>query len=581
MDLFRFLESSDDIPDFLAWVAEQENHGYITVDTETTGLDTYDPTFSVRMVQFGSEDYAWLMELPRWVGLVDDVLQRFNGKVIIHNSSYDVPALGTHGIHIPWHKIVDTMLALRLYQPTERAGLKVASKRLLGTDGDGEIGLKKAMSKQKWTWATIPMDFGPYRYYGALDVVMTSRLYKLPELQPTFDSSLFGMEMDVRAIASEMEQNGMRIDLGFSEEKLIDLQAEAAHLKELFEPVVSLTSTQALGHWYAGRDDDRHLLVKRTPAGRLSMDSEVLKSVVHSGSSDGAKVAKAVLRVRKIEKIASSYFENFLSDHHDGVLHPQIETLAARTGRMSIRRPALQTLPKPSSDPESRIVRQAVIPLREGEALLSADMDQIELRIAASLSGDKELMNGFKTGDFFLTSAQDIYRDPDMVKSDDRRGHIKTFWYSALYGAGVETMAIRAGVPTERMTEIKEQVGETYPGFFKLQLEMQQEARDTGGVVTPDGRFLPVDEGKIYAATNFKIQASAADILKRSLVSLGNAGFGPHMLVPVHDEVVFSLPEKDIPAAQEVIIESMESHNYRVPLTAGINGPSDTWAGLT
>ena len=141
-------------------------------------------------------------------------------------------------------------------------------------------------------------------------------------------------------------------------------------------------------------------------------------------------------------------------------------------------------------------------------------------------------------------------------------------------------MAIRAGVSLDRMREIKNQVADSYPKFFTMQGEMQREARTTGGVVTPIGRFLPVDEGTIYAATNFKIQGSAADILKQSLVALANAGFEDHMLVPVHDEVVFSLPEDAVPEAKEVILDSMQSHEYIVPLTAGINGPSDTWAGL-
>lgn len=576
---YQSIESGDDVTHFTNWLGSQP---FITIDTETTGLEIFAPDFGVRLIQIGSPTEAWLAELPRWPGLFEWVFSKFPGRLVLHNSAYDMPALARHGISVPWSKVDDTMIALRIFQPTESAGLKPASRRLLGGDGGGEEVLKRAMQKQKWAWHEIPIDFEPYRFYAALDAVLTARIYSLPAIQSIVRSSQYALEMQVRAICSRMEANGMRIDPEFVGEKYAELRYEADDLIARFAGMVSLTSPEDLGRWFLDNTDRRYL-TKRTRTGRIAVDKDVLEAIASNpGDHDASMIASAALRVRKVTKLASAYFENFTHYNYSGVIHPSIDTFAARTSRMSIRNPALQTLPKPNSDPESSIVRRAIVPLREGDVLLSADMQQIELRMAASLSGDDALIDVFaKPDDFFVETAREIFRDPSISKHDDRRQITKTFWYSVLYGAGVDTMARRAGISTERMAEVRSMVKARYPGLFSLQKRLELEARTTGGVRTFGGVFLPVDPAVLYAATNFKIQGSAAEVLKRSLVALGQAGFEDHLLVPVHDEVVFSLPESDVDEARHTIVASMEDReNFAVPLTAGINGPGMTWADL-
>ena len=577
MSLYRMIESGDDVADFTAWLADQP---FVSVDTETTGLDFHDPAFSVRLIQIGNPNFAWIARLDRWSGLFNWVFETFPGRFVIHNVAYDIPALAVHGVHVPWPKVDDTMIALRIAYPTEPAGLKAAARRLLGSDGGAEDDLKKAMAKQKWGWKDIPLGFETYLYYAALDVILTSRIYELPEVQRVIASSVYDLEMGVRALSNRMEANGIRIDLGFSRMQFAELSSEAESLKLSYRGIVNLGSPEELGRWFL-TNADRSLLTKRTDKGRIAVDKDVLSRIVTYGDRDSANVARSVLRVRKAEKLASTYFANFLAFNHDGIVHPSIDTVAARTGRMSIRTPALQTLPKPNSDPESRLVRQAVLPLREGEVLMSVDNAQIELRIAASLAGDKALADAFRdTDDFFLEAAREIFEDPTLDKSDERRGMTKTFFYSYLYGAGVETMAVRAGVPTERMAEVKMQVRAIYPGLIALQKVVEREARTTGGVLTLGGRFLPVDPATLYAGVNFKIQGSAAEYLKRSMLALGNAGMEDYMLIPVHDEILLSIPEKYVEDARRVLIPSMTHNDLSIPLTTTISGPGKTWADL-
>ena len=571
------IETGDDVAAFTAWLAGRP---YVSVDTETTGLDFHDPAFTVRLIQIGSTDEAWIARLDQWPGLFNWVFEKHPGRFVIHNSAYDLPALAVHGVQVPWRKVDDTMIALRIAYPTESAALKPAARRLLGSDGGGEEILKKAMAKQKWGWGDIPLGFETYLYYAALDVILASRIYELPEVQRVMASPVYDLEMDVRALCNRMENNGMRIDGEFSRMKFAELSSEAEGLKLSYRGIVNLASQEELGRWFI-TNTDRSLLTKRTDKGRIAVDKDTLTRIITYGDRDSANVARSVLRVRKTEKLASTYFANFLTYNRNGIIHPSIDTVAARTGRMSIRSPALQTLPKPNSDPESSLVRQAVLPLREGEVLMSADMAQIELRIAASLAGDKALAEAFKeSDDFFLEAAREIYDDPTIDKRDDRRGLMKTFFYSYLYGAGVETMAVRAGVPTERMAEVKMLVRSAYPGLIALQKQVEREARATGGVTTLGGRFLPVDPTTLYAGVNFKIQGSAAEYLKTSLLALGNAGMEDYLLIPVHDEVLFSIPEKYVEEAKRVILPSMEHRDFPIPLTATINGPGKTWADL-
>lgn len=576
--LYRMIRSGDDVAGFTDWLGEQP---FVAVDTETTGLDYYGPDFRVRLIQFGNTETAWLARLDQWEGLAEWVFEKLvetKRRIVIHNAAFDLPSLGTHKIRIPWGAVDDTMIALRILAPNQSAALKASSRRLLGSDGGGEAVLKKAMLKQRWDWRDIPIDFEPYLRYAALDVVLVSRIFMLPEVQEILRSPSYALEMDVRALCSRMEANGMRIDREFAKEKFAELRHESDDLKERYRGIVNLTSPEELGRWFIS-NTDRSLIDKRTERGRISVDKPVLDRIVARGDRDSANVARSVLRVRKVEKLAASYFSNFLTYNRDGILHPSIDTVAARTGRMSIRNPALQTLPKPNSDPESRIVRQAIIPLREGEVLLSVDSAQIELRIAASLAGDASLVSAFED-DFFLKTARDIFDDPDMTKHDDRRQVVKTAWYSILYGAGNETMAVRAGVTTDRMAEIRTLMHTTYPGFFRFQKVIEREARLSGGVKTFGGRFLPVDASTLYAAVNYAIQGSAGEFLKRSLLAMGNAGLEDFLLVPVHDEVVLSLPPEHVEEVSRILLASMTHLDLMVPLTASINGPGANWAEL-
>lgn len=577
--MLKIVESVEDIFDFWDWLADQP---FVAVDTETTGIDTFARDFSVRLAQVGNTSEAWVFDFQRWRGVIEEMFKKFNGRLVMHNSKYDVHAFAAEGVIVPWHSLDDTMIALRLAEPDQSAALKAASDRHISRGASGsQQDLHEAMRVNKWDWATVPLDFPTYVMYAGLDVVLTSRLYEADALQAGFKSPVYQMEMEVRALANTMERNGLRIDHEYSVQKSSELRAEALLLRNSVESEYgfSPTSTQALGRWML--TNATHLITKTTASGAPSTDKETLERIMNDGSGEAASLAKKVLRIRHTEKLASSYFDNFvdLSDDNN-VLHADIETLAARTGRMSIRKPGLQTLPRVSDDPETKIVRRAVIPREEDHVLVSCDSDQIELRLAAALSEDHAMIEAFiASDDFFTTLMRQIYNDPTAQKSDSRRAAVKTTMYAKTYGAGAAKIAMAAGVTEERIRELLKGMAVAYPDYTCLGDRYEREARDNEGWVTnPYGRRLRVDEGREYTATNYVIQSAAADVLKRSIVDLGHAGLEDFLVIPVHDELVLSVPKDDAEEVTRLVEKVMTCTDFALTLTASAGSPALTWA---
>lgn len=586
--MLKIVNTLEDAMELKRWISERDK-SFTALDTETTGVDFFDPNFRVRIIQFGSDKEAWIVPVEQWLGLVKDICENYSGRWLIHNARFDIGALATHGIKIPWYRVDDTMIAMRLAEPIKPAGLKQAATRHVSRSASGsQSDLHKAMKTNKWDWDTVPIDFPPYVYYAAMDVILTSRLYLTQICQRGLHSPVYELEMDVRHVCSTMENKGMRVDMDFSRKTGETLREEAEKLQAEIASKYgfALMSTSDLSRWLLGQGAP---LTKLTNGGKPSVDKEALDDLaqLHDLPPMVKEVVEKAVRCRKVLKMASSYFDNFveLADSN-ALLHPSIETVAARTGRMSIRTPALQTLPRISDDPDSKLVRNAVIPRADGEVLVSSDYEQIELRIVASLSEDPGLIEAFKVADetgldFFTQSARQVYNDDTIQKSDGRRPTIKSLYYAASYGAGVKKMALTAGVPVEEMQDVKDRVFSRYPGMGKFMKDSEKMCRENDGWVTTQmGRALYVDPDMAYKAANARIQGTAADVLKLAVVNMANAGLDEFMVVPVHDEVVLSVPQDELENAREVCRNSMADYSMSVPLLAEPSDGYMTWGSV-
>jgi DNA polymerase-1 len=207
------------------------------------------------------------------------------------------------------------------------------------------------------------------------------------------------------------------------------------------------------------------------------------------------------------------------------------------------------------------------------------DFDQIEARMFAHLCGDEGMRAAFAEGDFFTNLAREIYGDPTIEKKDPRRQLTKNAIYAIAYGSGLRKFCMTAGIEETQGKPFWDALHSKFPGIKTFQRAVDQVAKQRRSVegqsyvVSPlTGRRHVADEGKEYALVNYLIQGTAAEVLKRKLVELDNAGLGDYMILPVHDEVIFDVPADLVQDVSVTIRDVMEERDlFTVPLTAGVD----------
>jgi DNA polymerase-1 len=390
--------------------------------------------------------------------------------------------------------------------------------------------------------------------------------------------------MAARKIVTRMEINGARIDLDYSQKKFDELTSYAESVKDWAKKTyngVSITSNMQLVRLFESLGAE---INEYTPSGQKSASKDQLALLAIDGNADVKNLADIVLKQRKADKLANTYFANFINDNVNGFVHPSVKTLGARTSRMSIQNPALQTLPKGDAT-----VRTAFIPKDEDHVIITSDLDQVEFRMFASLSKDPNLITLFNRADAtgsdpFTEIGREIYNDPTMQRSDKRRNLIKGTVYGRLYGAGVGKQALTAGVAETQMRQVSDAFDTRFPGMAMFQRQIEDagmrrlKAEGQGYVYTWTGRRLPCDEDRVYTLVNYLIQGGAAEVFKSNLIKLDQADLTELLIVPVHDEIVLNAPRKDAPEIMKIVQECMTTtEGWDVPLTAGIDGPMETW----
>lgn len=577
----HLVNSMSEVTAFASWLGERRP--VLAVDTETSGFKPHRE--KIRLCQIGDGATAWAIPWDGWGGVAVEALERYQGPLVLHHSKFDVNFLTTHAPKLdpwPWHRTDDTMTMARILNPVGPAGLKPLGTVHIDTvAGAAQQVLHDAMKKNAWTWATVPIDYELYWVYAALDVVITAQLWEKFKPQLTGDlDRVYDLELAVHRVVGGMERRGARIDPDYCERKRAELigyldtvRAWTTEHCQLKNPGSSDQCVAALER--AGIDTSTFGL---TQEGNVKLDKETLDGVEHP-------LATAILNYRKAQKLVSSYLDNLLAgaDAEDRV-HCSIWPLQARTSRMSIQDPALQTLPR--DDPT---IRDAFVP-RSGHVLASCDYDQIEMRLFAHLANDHDMAAAFSgEEDFFTVICREVFHDPSITKKDRRRQLTKNTMYGKVYGAGVPTMAATASRGGQKVSESDmAAVVAALDARFPVSANWQKEAVALAAqreyevgypyATTEMGRRLPGEKGKAYTAVNYQIQGSAAEVLKRALVRLASAGYEDLMLLPVHDEVVFELPEQDAADAIKDIEQIMsEPDTYLMPVTASAEILPERW----
>jgi len=395
------------------------------------------------------------------------------------------------------------------------------------------------------------------------------------------------VEMPLERVLSAMELRGVLVDVATLEavgrtveQKIRELEAEC---RTLAGRDFTLRSRDQLEKILF--DELKLPVVKRTPRGGRSTDADVLEAL-----ADGHALPARVLAYRELDKLKGTYIDALPKcvDPRTGRIHTRFDQAVAATGRLSSSDPNLQNIPIRTD--VGRAIRAAFI-APPGQVILSADYSQIELRVLAHLAQDAELIDAFASGEdvHVRTAALVFDKARDQVTADERRA-AKTINFGVIYGMGDSALAKQLGVPREQAARFIAAYFARYAGVARFMERTVVAARQGEAVRTLLGRrrFLPNLHSANRAlrfeaeriARNTPIQGTAADILKLAMVDLG-LGEERHrwpMVLTVHDELVFEVPERDAEAAAERIAARMAgAMTLAVPLVVDV-GWGKSWA---
>lgn len=563
----HLIESFDDARDYMDWFFNLPPGEPVSVDTETTGF-SWRGSDTVRMVQVGDGVHGWAMQWDRWSGLFKATMHlQGNDPLDFMNAKFDWPFLRKMGITLPKSNIQDVGVMSHILEPHMSRALKNQAKRHVDPTADGlQRALDDGMAKNGWTWATVPFNFEPYWMYAALDVVLTTRVRE--HHQPLIEAQApyaYEIENAFQWVAMKTEENGVHVDVPYAQEHFIKFtkyceDVEAWCKKEYnVKPGSAQAVIRILAE--AGVQFD-----KRTKGGALSLDADVLEGIEHP-------LAENVLMRRRLQKIANTYIIHYINEaSSEGLIHPNINTLGARTSRMSMSDPNMQNLPVRGGHAGIKIVRNCIT-ARPGRTLVFCDLDQIEMRGLAICANERGLIEAFKQpDDFFVTVARNIYQDPNLIKSDPRRQPTKNSMYAKIYGAGVAKQAITAGVSFDQMAFINKSLNLAYPGIETFARRIINEGVQQGYVVCPlTGRRHYPDRGKEYALVNYLIQGWAASVFKIKALELAAAGLDEYMTAFIHDEFMLDVPNEDVADVVHTIQRIMNDDTmFPVPISAGV-----------
>ncbi len=430
--------------------------------------------------------------------------------------------------------------------------------------------------------------------YAAEDADVTLRLWHLlrPRLREEGALALYEqVERRMVAVLRDMELAGIRVDgeelrrIGedFSA-RLVVLEGE---IHALAGRPFNVGSPRQLG--------DILFEEMKLPGGRRSKLSGAYSTdvtVLEELAAQGVDLARKVLDWRQLAKLKSTYVEGLLAaiDPRDGRVHTDFAMAIASTGRLSSTEPNLQNIPIRTE--EGARIRRAFV-AEPGHLLLAADYSQIELRLLAHIADEPALREAFSRGeDIHARTAADVFRLPPGAVDREARRRAKTINFGIIYGISAFGLASRLGIPPFEARQIIDAYFAQYPGIRDAMERVKEEARTVGHVRTPFGRRLWVPDinakdmarraGAERAAINAPFQGGAAEVIKRAMVrlpkALRDAGLRARMLLQVHDELVFEVPEAEAGATGDLVRRVMEGvATLKVPLAVDV-GTGRSWA---
>ncbi len=580
-----------------AWLEKLSHAKSFCFDTETDSLDPLTTrmlgiSFSIaahegayfHIPEEATEHLAVLQELKPF-------LTGSTAEKVGHNLKFDLRVFMAHGIEIQG-PFFDTMIAHALVEPDQRHGMDYLSERYLGYTAipiSALIGDKKSAQT---SMTAVPLEL--LAEYAAEDADVTWQLAEKlrPELENIGAHQVFyDVEAPLISVLSHMEQEGVNVDVNTLHVFGLELEQQAATLKQRINGYVdwefNLNSPKQLGEVLFD-----HLKLmdkpKKTATGQYQTNEQVLQTLqgLHPIIDD-------ILSYRECTKLKSTYVDALPEavSKATGRVHTSFHQLMAATGRMASSDPNLQNIPIRTA--QGREIRKAFVPANDGWVLMSADYSQIELRVMASLSGDEAMMDAFQKGhDIHQATAARVFGvGLDEVLPDMRRTS-KMVNFGIIYGISAFGLSQRLGnTSRSEAAVIIENYLKMYPGVKAYMENIVIEARSKGYVETLTGRRrylrdinssnMTVRSATERVAMNAPIQGTAADMIKLAMIKVSDVikegAFRTKMLLQVHDELLFEMPQEEVAEVTPLIVACMKNAlPLKVPILVE-SGTGATW----
>ena len=576
-----------------AMVRELREAGSFAFDTETTGLDPMRADL-VGLSFATAPGRAWYvpvghqqgnqLPLEQVLAEVRPVMESAQLGKSAHNANFDMMMLANYGINVQ-NLDHDTMIAAHLLGKTG-IGLKNLALEVLGEEMTPITNLIGTGRKQT-TFDQVAIEAATP--YAAADADMTGRLRSVFEPQVSNQGLahlMSDMELPLVPVLVDMQRQGIKVDPGVLHEMSRDLSEQIKQVEEAFRQTirekvgglsVNINSPQQLSDLLFQQLDLPH--TRRTKTG-YSTDANALQDLKTrltdadvNASIEGIQVVDQILEYRQIAKLQSTYVDALpgMVNPATGRIHTSYNQTGSATGRVSSSDPNLQNIPIRTE--MGRQVRRAfVAPDAPQWLLFSADYSQIELRVLAQLSQDPGLLEAFRRGeDIHSATASSMFEVPINEVDSEMRRIAKVLNFGVIYGLSAHGISQQTGFSREEGTNFIENYFAKYPGISEYLDRVKASARESQYVETLLGRRRSVPEinasnfnvrgAAERMAINMPIQGTAADIMKLAMIRvhrrLAEESLRAKMLLQVHDELVFEVPQEEMETLKDLVFDEM------------------------
>lgn len=547
-------------------------------DTETTSVDALSADIVGMSFSFekGKAYYvptpADYSEAKAVVDIFKPVFENAVIEKVGQNLKYDILLLSRYGVRVQG-PLFDTMIAHYLIDPDTRHNMDILSENYLGYTPISITELIGPRGKNQANMRDIVVE--KVVEYAGEDADITWQLHEVlkPLLKETHTIRLAEeVEFPLIYVLAEVEKNGVKIDVNTLKAFSISLEDDIKRLEQaVYEKAgvqFNIASPKQLGEVLF---DKLHLdpKAKKTKTGQYKTGEDILLALAHKSD-----IVQDILDFRQLQKLRSTYVDALpgLIHPETGLIHTSYNQAVAATGRLSSTNPNLQNIPIRTE--RGREVRKAFIPRAPGHVLLSADYSQIELRLMASLSQDKNMLDAFDAGhDIHRATAARVYGVPLEEVNTDQRRNAKAVNFGIIYGQSAFGLSQSLGIPRKEAAAIIEQYFSQYTGIQEYMRQAIEFAKEHGYVETilKRRRYLrDINSANMTVrgfaernAINAPIQGSAADLIKIAMIQIQrdieDQGLTGKMIMQVHDELVFDVPQEEVSLLSSIVTERMKN----------------------